>query len=55
MSSILKNSIQKYLNIYDVKGHMVCVNLQFYKRRNRKHASDDSTRWELRKPDIRIK
>lgn len=49
MSSMLKNLIQKYLNIYDVKGHMVCVNLQFYKRRNRKHASDDSTRLGIKK------
>ena len=46
---MLKNLIQKYFNIYDVKGHMVCVNLQFYKRRNRKHASDDSTRLRIKK------
>lgn len=49
MPSILKSLIQKYFNIYDVYGHIVCVNAQFYKTKNRKHVSDDNTRLGIEK------
>lgn len=44
MISIFKNLIQ-HIYIY---GHMVCMNLQFYKRR-KKHFTDDGTRLGIMK------